>query len=415
MQLLLKNIKQLVTVAGNGKNCKSGKEMRELGVLEHASVFIEDGVIRWVGAADTFTGDLDREADIVDASSLVALPGFVDSHTHALFAGTRENEFAMRAEGRSYQEIAALGGGILSTVAATRAASKKELKKLASKRLDAMMKHGTTTVEIKSGYGLEPDAEIRMLEAIAELGEDHYMTIVATFLGAHAVPPTYKERRSEYIDLVCERMLPYVAKRNLAQFCDVFCEVGYFSVEESRQILKRGLSLGLRPKLHSDEFNSIGGTQLAADLHAASVDHLEHVTDDGIRAIKESGTVAVILPGVSFFLRNPFAPARALIDAGAPVAIASDFNPGSCMSFSLPLMMTIACTQMSMTPEEAISATTLNGAAALGLSDTVGSIEAGKQADIILYEIPNYRYLAYHFGSNLVTKVIKKGTILEFP
>jgi imidazolonepropionase len=206
-----------------------------------------------------------------------------------------------------------------------------------------------------------------------------------------------------------------VAKRNLAQFCDVFCEEGYFSVEESRRILKRGLSLGLRPKLHSDEFNPIGGTQLAADLHAASVDHLEHVTADGIRAIKESGTVAVVLPGVSFFLRNPYAPARALINAGVPLAIASDFNPGSCMSFSLPLMMTIACTQMSMTPEEAISATTLNGAAALSLSDTVGSIEVGKQADIILYEIPNYRYLTYHFGSNLVTKVIKKGTILEFP
>jgi len=195
----------------------------------------------------------------------------------------------------------------------------------------------------------------------------------------------------------------------------VFCEVGYFSVEESRQILKKGLSLGLRSKLHADEFNSIGGTQLAAELHAASVDHLEHVTDEDIRGLKESGTVAVVLPGVSFFLRNPYAPARKIIDAGIPVAIASDFNPGSCMSFSLPLMMTIACTQMSMTPEEAIAAATLNGAAALGLSDTLGSIEVGKQADIILYEIPNYRYLVYHFGSNHAAKVIKKGIILEFP
>jgi imidazolonepropionase len=415
MQLLLKNIKQLVTVRSNGKSCKPGEEMRDLGVLEHASVFIEDGTIRWVGQFDSFAGDLAPDADILDASSFVALPGFVDAHTHALFAGTRENEFALRSEGKTYQEIAARGGGILNTVTATRAATKKELKRIASRRLDAMMKHGTTTVEIKSGYGLDPDAEIRMLEAIAELAEEHYMTIVATFLGAHAIPPEYKERRGEYIGLVCERMLPYVAKRNLAQFCDVFCEVGYFSVEESRQILKKGLSLGLRPKLHADEFDSIGGTQLAAELHAASVDHLEHVTGDGIRAIKESGTVAVVLPGVSFFLRNPYAPARKLIDAGVPVAIASDFNPGSCMSFSLPLMMTIACAQMSMTPEEAISATTLNGAAALGLSDTVGSIEAGKHADIILCEIPNYRYLAYHFGTNLVAKVIKKGTILEFP
>jgi len=415
MQLLLKNIKELVTVKSSGNACQSGEGMRDLGVLEHASVLIEDGVIRWVGPADSFTGSLDTEADLLDASSLVALPGFVDAHTHALFAGTREDEFALRCEGKTYQEIAARGGGILSTVAATRRATKKELKKLASKRLDAMMKHGTTTVEIKSGYGLEPDTEIKMLEAIAELADEHYMTIVATFLGAHALPPEYKERKNEYIDLVCERMLPYVAKRDLAQFCDVFCEVGYFSVEESRQILKKGLSLGLRPKLHADEFNSIGGTRLAAELHAASVDHLEHITEDGIRAISDSGTVAVVLPGVSFFLRNPYAPARRLLDAGVPVAIASDFNPGSCMSFSLPLMMTIACTQMSMTPEEAITAATLNGAAALGLSDKVGSIEVGKQADIILYEIPNYRYLAYHFGSNLVAKVIKKGTILEFP
>ncbi len=415
MQLLLQNIKQLVTVESHGKAYKSGGEMRGLGVMEHASVFIEDGVIQWVGPSDTFAGSLGPEADILDASMFVALPGFVDAHTHALFAGTRENEFALRSEGKTYQEIAARGGGILSTVTATRSATKKELKKLANRRLDAMMKHGTTTVEIKSGYGLEPDAEIKMLQAIAELAQEHYITIVATFLGAHAIPPEYKERRGDYIDLVCERMLPYVAKRNLAQFCDVFCEVGYFSVEESRQILKKGLSLGLRSKLHADEFNSIGGTQLAAELHAASVDHLEHVTDEDIRGLKESGTVAVVLPGVSFFLRNPYAPARKIIDAGIPVAIASDFNPGSCMSFSLPLMMTIACTQMSMTPEEAIAAATLNGAAALGLSDTLGSIEVGKQADIILYEIPNYRYLVYHFGSNHAAKVIKKGIILEFP
>jgi imidazolonepropionase len=415
MQLLLQNIKQLVTVESHGKAYKSGEEMRGLGVMEHASVFIEDGVIQWVGPSDTFAGSLGPEADILDASMFVALPGFVDAHTHALFAGTRENEFALRSEGKTYQEIAARGGGILSTVTATRSATKKELKKLANRRLDAMMKHGTTTVEIKSGYGLEPDAEIKMLEAIAELAQEHYTTIVATFLGAHAIPPEYKERRGAYIDLVCERMLPYVAKRNLAQFCDVFCEVGYFSVEESRQILKKGLSLGLRSKLHADEFNSIGGTQLAAELHAASVDHLEHVTDEDIRGLEESGTVAVVLPGVSFFLRNPYAPARKIIDAGIPVAIASDFNPGSCMSFSLPLMMTIACTQMSMTPEEAIAAATLNGAAALGLSDTLGSIEVGKQADIILYEIPNYRYLVYHFGSNHAVKVIKKGIILEFP
>ncbi len=414
MQLLISNIRQLVTVDSGGKPSKSGRAMRDVGVLENASVLVENGIISWIGNASDFKNTLDPDADVLDGSTYVALPGFVDSHTHALFGGGRENEFAMRAEGKTYQEIAAQGGGILSTVNATRAATKKELKKAASRRLDAMMKHGTTTVEIKSGYGLSEDAEIKMLEAITELADEQFATIRTTFLGAHAFPPDFKDRHSEYIDLLCDRLLPYISKRKLAQFCDVFCEVGYFSVDESRQILEKARSQGLALKLHSDEFNSIGGTILAAELQAISVDHLEHISDEAIGHLKHGKTVAVVLPGVSFFLKNPYAPARKLIDAGISVAIASDFNPGSCMSFSMPLMMTIACTQMSMTPEEAITATTLNGAAAIGLSDQVGSIEVGKRADIILYEIPNYRYLAYHFGINLVAKVIKNGTILEF-
>ncbi len=415
MQLLLKNINQLVTVHSNGKSFKSGISMRDLGVIQNASVLIDNGIFQWIGLDETFAQPLREDAEIVDASSFVALPGFVDAHTHLLFAGSRENEFALRAEGKTYQEIAAQGGGILSTVKATRAATKKELKKLASKRLDAMMKHGTTTAEIKSGYGLDVDSEIKMLEAITELAEEHFMTIAPTFLGAHAVPPEFKDRKEEYIKLICNTMMPYIAKRNLARFCDVFCETGYFSAEESRQILQCAQSLGLKLKLHAEEFNSIGGTALAAELQAVSVDHLEHIDEEGIRKLQKGSTVAVALPGVSFFLHNPYAPARKLIDAGLPLAIASDFNPGSCMSFSMPLMMTIACTQMNLTPEEAITACTLNGAAALGLSQTVGSIEVGKQADIILYDIPDYRYLAYHFGTNLVAKVIKRGVILEFP
>lgn len=415
MQLLISNLKQLATVNSGGKPFKSGREMRDIGVLENASVLIENGIITWIGTASDFSNTLQQDADTFDGSPYVALPGFVDSHTHALFAGSRENEFALRSEGKSYQEIAAQGGGILSTVNATRAATKKELKKATSRRLDAMMKHGTTSVEIKSGYGLSEDAEIKMLDAITELAAEHFMTIRSTFLGAHAIPPEYRDRRAQYIDLLCDRMIPHIAKRKLAQFCDVFCEVGYFSVEESRHILEKARANGLPLKLHSDEFNSIGGTQLAAELHAVSVDHLEHISGDAIEDLKQSKTVAVLLPGVSFFLMNPYAPARKLIDAGVPVAIASDFNPGSCMSFSMPLMMTIACTQMSMTPEEAIAAATLNGAAAIGLSDQVGSIEVGKRADIILYDAPNYRYLAYHFGTNLAAKIIKNGTILEFP
>jgi len=388
--------------------------MHDIGILENASVLIENGVITWIGNASDFKNTLEPDADTIDGSSYVALPGFVDSHTHTLFGGSRENEFALRSAGKSYEEIAAQGGGILSTVSATRAATKKELKKFASRRLDAMMSQGTTAVEIKSGCGLSEGGEIKMLEAITELSDEHFMTIRSTFLGAHAIPPEFRDRRNAYIDLLCNRMMPHIVKRKLAQFCDVFCETGYFSVDESRQILEQAKAHGLGLKLHSDEFNSIGGTQLAAELGAVSVDHLEHISDDAIARLHQSGTIAVLLPGVSFFLRNPYAPARKLIDAGIPVAIASDFNPGSCMAFSMPLMMTIACTQMSMSPEEAIVAATLNGAAAIGLSDQIGSIEIGKRADIILYDIPNYRYLAYHFGTNLAAKIIKNGTILEF-
>jgi imidazolonepropionase len=414
MQLLLKNIKQLVTVNSDGALSRTGKSMRELGIIENASVFIEDGVIKWVGKSAAFKEKLKKDADTIDASTYVALPGFVDAHTHLVFAGTRENEFAMRTEGKTYQQIAEQGGGILSTVKATRAATKTELKKLASKRLDSMMQHGTTTVEAKSGYGLDEDSEIKILEAINELDKEHPMSVVSTFLGAHAVPPEFKGKPDDYVQLICERMLRYISRKKLARFCDVFCDKGYFTVEQTRRIFEKARSLGFDLKIHADELANIGASGLAADLSAVSADHLENISGDEIRRLKKAGVVAMLLPGVSFFLNHPHANARAFIDAGIPVAIASDFNPGSCMSFSMPLMMTIACTQMKMTPEEAITATTLNAAAALKLSDNIGSIEVGKQADIVLYEIPNYQYLAYNFGVNLVSKVIKKGTILEF-
>ncbi len=414
MQLFLRNIKQLVTVAANGKPWKNGADMRDIGVIANADILIEDGTFRWIGRTGESPEILANDATVFDANELVALPGFVDSHTHMVFAGSREDEFAMRAEGKTYQQIAEQGGGILSTMRATRVATRKELKKLASHRLDAMMQHGTTTVEIKSGYGLDEQSEIKMLETIAELHKEHFMTIVPTFLGAHAVPPEFRERREEYIKLVCERMLPYIARRGLAIFCDVFCERGYYTPEESRYILQTARGLGLKLKLHADELAASGGSILAGELGAVSADHLEHIDDEGIQQLKRGGVVGVLLPGVSFFLGHGFAPARKLIDAGVPIAVASDFNPGSCMSFSMPLMMTIACTQMSMTPEEAITASTLNGAAALGMSDRFGSIEVGKQADIILYDLPNYRHLPYHFGVNHVKHIIKNGTILEF-
>lgn len=414
MQLLLKNIKQLVTVAANGKRCKTGHDMRDPRVLEHASILIDGGIIRWIGNGTAAPPSLERDATVLDAGDLVALPGFVDAHTHLVFAGSREDEFALRAEGKTYQQIAEQGGGILSTVRATRAATKKELKKLATRRLDLMLQHGTTTVEIKSGYGLDEQNEIKMLEAIAELRQEHFMTIVPTFLGAHAIPPEFKDRREEYVELLCTRMIPSISRRQLAEFCDVFCEQGYFTPGESRRILSAAREHGLKIKIHADELTASGGSLLAAELSAVSADHLEHINPEGIESLKRADTVPVLLPGVSFFLRHAYAPARQLIEAGLPVALASDFNPGSCMSFSMPLMMTIACTQMSMTPEEAITAATLNGAAALGLSDRIGSIEVGKQADIILYDIPNYRYLPYYFGINHVKHIIKNGILLEF-
>jgi imidazolonepropionase len=412
MNLLIKNIRQLVTVASNGKPFKAGKEMRELNVIENAAVLIENGIIQRVGPTNDVSAAPD--IDVLDASNRVALPGFVDSHTHTVFAGSRENEFAMRAEGRSYEEIAGAGGGILSTMSATRAATKKELLRSAGRRLNEMMKLGTTTVEMKSGYGLSAEAETKMLDVMHDLRRDHYMTVVPTFLGAHAFPPEFAEDRNGYVELITNKMLPYIGGRQLAVFCDVFCDEGYFDLHQTEQILLEAKRFGLVPKVHADQLRAIGGTELGIHLNAISVDHLEHLTAKGLEALKQSSTVATVLPGASFFLNHPYAPARSIIDANIPLAIATDFNPGSSMSFSMPMMMTIACTQMKMTPEETIAACTLNGAAALGLSHETGSIEVGKQADIVLYDVPNYGYIPYHYGVNLAWKIIKNGTVLEF-
>jgi imidazolonepropionase len=383
-------------------------------VIPHASVLMDEGEFRWVGPDAEFDLPLHEDVSVIDATGLVALPGFVDSHTHLLFAGSREDEFAMRAEGKTYQEIGAAGGGILSTVRATRAATKKDLKRTALRRLDDLLRAGTTTVEIKSGYGLTEDDEIKMLDAIHDLQSEHYSTIVPTFLGAHAIPPEFASDPDGYVDLLCGRLLPYIAKRHLAVFCDAFCDTGYFTPAQTRRLLEVARSLGLKIKLHADQLSQIGASRLASELGAISIDHLEHLDAEGIRILSSGDSIATVLPGVSFFLHDAYPPARAIIDAGMPLAIASNFNPGSCMSYSMPLMMTIACTQMGMTPEEAITAATLNGAAALGLSDRCGSVEPGKEADLILYRIPNYRYLIYHFGVNHVASIIKHGVLLEF-
>lgn len=413
MNLALINIAQLITVSAGGARVKTKTQMREIGLIENAAVLIENDKITWIGRMEELSMGSMRDTDVLDCIGKVVMPGFVDAHTHLVFAGSREDEFAMRSSGATYQQIAQSGGGILNTVKHVRSASKKDLKKHARHTLSAMMKHGTTTVEIKTGYGLDMDNEIKMLEAINELNVEELMTIVPTFLGAHAIPPEYQNRKADYIQEITERMIPYVGSKKLAAFCDVFCEKGYFELEESNAILLKGKQHGLTPKIHAEELTSSRGSEIAAALEAASADHLEHISEKGITALANAGVVGMLLPGVSFFLNHTYAPARKLIDAGVPVALATDFNPGSCMSYSMPLMMTIACTQMKMTPEEAITASTLNAAASLNLSNEVGSIEVGKRADLVVLDIPNYTFLAYHFGENHVAKVVKNGVVLE--
>lgn len=411
MNLFIENIGQLVTVAAKGKRVKTGGEMRELHIQTNASIRIENGIITGIGGPELAHPE---EMDVIDAEGKVLLPGFVDSHTHTIFAGSREHEFAMRAEGKTYQQIAESGGGILSTMNATRAATKRELYKLGERRLNEMLRHGTTTVEIKSGYGLSPEAEMKILEVISELKRDHYVTVAGTFLGAHTFPPEFSTDKQGYVDRICDYMLPYVAEKKLAVFVDVFCETGYFNLGMTEQIMLEAKRHGLIPKLHADQLTAMGAVELGAKHQAISVDHLEQTTANGIAALKQSETIATVLPGCSLFLNHPYAPARAIIDAGIPLAIATDFNPGSQMCSSMQMMLTLACTQMRLTPEEAITAATLNGAAALGMSGSIGSIEIGKQADVVLYNVSDYRMIPYHYGTNHVRKIVKNGVLLDF-
>jgi imidazolonepropionase len=411
MNLFIENIGQLVTVAAHGQRVKTGADMRQLHIHTNASLLIENGIITGIGGPELKAPE---GMDVVDAEGKAVLPGFVDSHTHTVFAGSRENEFAMRSEGKTYQQIAEAGGGIISTMNATREATKKELYRAAERRLNDMLRNGTTTVEIKSGYGLSPEAEMKMLEVISELKRDHYATIVGTFLGAHTFPPEYAQDKQGYVDRICDYMLPYVAEKKLAVFVDVFCETGYFDLKLTEQIILEAKRHGLIPKLHADQLTAMGAAELGAKHQAISVDHLEQTNEHGIAALKRSETIATVLPGCSLFLNHPYAPARAIIDAGIPLALATDFNPGSQMCSSMQMMLTLACTQMRMTPEEAVTAATLNGAAALGMSGSVGSIEIGKQADVVLYRVSDFRTIPYHYGTNHVWKIVKNGVLLDF-
>jgi imidazolonepropionase len=410
MDIVIYNASQIVTVAAHGALKKCGAEMREIGVIEDGAIAVKDGRIEYVGPADHI--DISNAERSINAFGKVVLPGFVDSHTHLVFAGAREEEFARRIAGATYADIAASGGGINTTVKATRAASKVELTEYALHRLDSCIGFGSTTVEIKSGYGLDHENEIKMLEVINELKQLHVVDIVPTFLGAHTIPYDYKDRRDEYVKLVLESMLPEVASRRLAEYCDVFVEQGAFTIDEGRAIFERGKELGLQVRVHADQITAGGGAELAAELHAASADHLDHVSEDGLLRMKEAGTIATLLPGVSLFLGEPMPDARRCIDAGLPVAVATDMNPGSCMSENIQLMMSLAALQMGMTMEEVITAVTLNAAAALHRSDQIGSIEVGKKADILIFNVPAWQRIIYHYGVNHLTTVIKNGMVV---
>jgi imidazolonepropionase len=410
--LLIYGASQVLTLASPG-GPKRGAAMTELGMIPNGAVAVREGRIAKVGPSDELEQEI-RATRTLHAGGYVVMPGFVDPHTHLVWAGERADEFEMRVAGASYMEIMAAGGGIMNTVRQTRAARLEDLVAEAEPRLQQMLAHGTTTVEIKTGYGLNTQDELKQLEAIYRLGKRSPATIVPTFLGAHAVPAEYKGRAGEYVDLVVEEMLPTAAAaagaEGLPLFCDVFCEEGAFSLDQSRRVLEAAKELGFGLKIHVDEFEPLGGTRLAVELGATSADHLVCTPADEIQLLARSDTIAVALPGTPFGLgHQEYTPARAIIDAGGALALATDCNPGTCWCENMQLMLALACRYMGMTPAEAISAATVNAAHAVGLGGEVGSLEPGKRADILLVGVPSYRHLGYRFGTNLVQGVLVAG------
>ncbi len=416
--LIIHSAGQLLTIA-SPEGPRSGSAASELGLIEGGAVATQEDRILSVGPTREVLAHAGEETRLVDASGKAVMPGFVDPHTHLVFAGDRAAEFEMRLRGATYLEIMAAGGGIMNTVRATRAATLDDLVAQSRQRLDVMLAHGTTTAEAKTGYGLDTKNELKMLDAIRLLNESHPVDLVPTFLGAHAIPAEYGGRADDYVDLVLEEMLPRIRSQGYLGgkgpfFCDVFCEEGAFSLEESRRILERAREMGMGLKIHADEFTSLGGAALAAELGATSADHLACTPDEEIKLLADSGTIAVLLPGTPFGLgEEHYSPAKKMIELGVPVALATDLNPGTCYCESMPFIMALACRQMTMTPAEAIVASTINAAHAIGLGREVGSLEVGKKADLLILDVPDYRHLAYRFGTNLVGTVVKAGLVIE--
>lgn len=414
VDLLIVHAAQLLTLAGSAERPRTGAALADLAIVNDGAVAAADGVIVAVGPTAQVMDEVavGPGGEIIDAAGRVVLPGFVDPHTHLIFAGSRADEFEMRLAGATYQEISRAGGGIASTMRATRAATEDQLLELGRQRLDGMLAHGTTTAEVKSGYGLTVDDELKCLRVAHRLSASHDVDVVPTFLGAHAVPPEYREDPDTYVRLVIDEMLPAVVEEDLAEFCDVFCEAGAFTPEQSRAVLEAGLETGLDPKIHADELSDLGGAALAADLEAISADHLEYASDDGLRAMAAAGTIAVLLPGTALFLSLPYARARNMLELGVPVALGTDFNPGTSPTYSMPMAVALACLGMRLTPAEAIAAATINAAHAIGAAEEVGSLEAGKAADVVMLDLPDYRHLPMHFGVNPVLTVVKRGQVV---
>lgn len=417
-KLLLYNCAQIVTPKGN--QLKKGKEMDQVELIQDASIFMEDHKIVYIGPNEEVLQKLgvksidflSADVQIIDAAGKTALPGFVDSHTHFIFGGYREKEFMERLSGESYLDIMRKGGGIQSTVNATRAYSHEQLIRDGRSRLDDMLSQGVTTVEGKSGYGLDLECEEKQLQVMKQLNETHPMEIVSTYLGAHAIPKEYKESPHDYVKYMIDTVMPLIKEKGLAEFCDVFCEEEAFDAAQSKKLLTAAKEMGFRIKIHADEINDLGGTGIAAELGAVSADHLLMISEESIRRIADSTTAATVLPCTAFCLNKPFAPAKKMIDAGCGLALATDFNPGSCFTNSISLMLSLAVMKMQMTLNEAVTAVTLNGAAALGRADRLGSLEVGKQGDIVLLDYPDYRFLIYHTAKNIVHSVIKNGQLV---
>lgn len=406
MKTLIRNIGLLATP--EGFCARRGPAQGQLRLLNNAWVLAEDGIITAVGQGEPPCG----AEQIIDAEGRLATPGLADAHTHLIFGGWRQDELADKLHGVPYLDILARGGGILSTVRATRAATEAELLEKGRRALLEMQRFGVTACEAKSGYGLETETELRQLRVIRQLGQECAMDLAPTLLGAHALPPEYQADREGYLRLLCEEMIPRAAVEGLARFCDVFCEEGVFTAEESRRILLAGKAHGLLPKLHADEIHPIGGSQLAGELGAVSAEHLIVCPEEGMERMARSGVIACLLPCTSLYLGARFAPARRLVEKGVALAIATDFNPGSCPCLNLQLAMSLGCLYYRLTPEEVLTAVTLNGAAAMGLAGRLGSVEPGKQCDLALWDAPDLNYLCYRMGSNLCASVIKNAVRL---